>query len=68
MSGFTQQDYQALSRSIASGTLSVRYADRTVQYRSLDEMLRIRNMMALELGIATRPNRVLASFDKGLAK
>lgn len=68
MSDFTQQEYETLNRAIASGTTSVRYADRTVQYRSLEEMIRIRNMMAHELGIARGPNRVFASFDKGLAK
>lgn len=68
MSDFTQADYDALNKAIASGVMSVRFADRTVQYRSMDEMLRVRHMMAEELGVTRRPNRVLASFDKGLAK
>lgn len=46
---WTTADLDALNKSIASGTTSVRYADRTVQYRSLDEMLKIRAMMTDEL-------------------
>lgn len=34
------------------GALTVRYADRTVTYRSLEEMLKIRDMMADELGLS----------------
>lgn len=65
---FTLEEYETLGRAISSGTTSVRYQDRTVTYRSLDEMVRTRNLMARELGLVRGPNRVLASFDKGLAK
>lgn len=68
MSAFTQEDYDALCRTIASGSLEVRYGDRTEKYRSLDEMMRIKKMMAEELGITRRPNRVIAAFDKGFAR
>jgi hypothetical protein len=68
MSGYTQQDYEAISAAIAQGTRRVRIGDRDVEYRSLDEMLRIRGMMAKELNMARRPNRVVSSFSKGFAK
>ena len=65
---YTQSDYDKLCRAISSGTRQVRFADRTVEYRSLDEMVRVKNMMARELGIARRPNRTVGTFQKGLAK
>lgn len=64
----SQTDYDALVRAINQGVRQVRYTDRTVEYRSLDEMVRVRNMMARELGIVRQKNRVLASFSKGLAQ
>ena len=64
---YTEEQYRELQAAIAEGALVVRHADRTVTYRSLDEMQRILRMMADELGI--RPNnnggRRLASFSKG---
>jgi len=68
VSDFTQANLDALNEAIASGHLEVRYADRTVRYRSLDEMQRIKASMLRDLNQAKRPNRVLASFDKGFAK
>ena len=68
MSEFTQAQLDALNTALASGHLEVRYADRTVKYRSLDEMQRVKAMMMRDLNKAKRPNRVLASFGKGFAK
>lgn len=65
---WTLTDLQALEKAIASGTLSVKYADRQVNYRSLDEMLKIRDMIAKELGQkATGPFRKVAQFSTGLS-
>ena len=64
----TQAHYDALVRAINSGQRSVRFGDRQIEYRSLDEMVRVRNQMAAELGLVRRRNRVFASFNKGLAK
>lgn len=68
MADFTESEYAALNAAIAKGVTEVRYGDRTVKYRSLDEMIKVKSMMAAELGKARRPNRVLSSFGKGLAK
>lgn len=65
---YTREQYETLSAAIATGQRRVQYGDRTVEYRSLDEMLRIQALMAQELGQIRQPNRVLASFQKGLAK
>ncbi len=67
---YTQQQYAELQAAIAEGALTVRHGDRTVTYRSLDEMQRILRMMAAELGIGANANgcgsgRRFASFSKG---
>jgi hypothetical protein len=49
---WTQAQFDALDTAISMGALTVRYADRTVTYRSLEEMLKIRDMMADELGLS----------------
>ncbi|MFP4209578.1 MAG: phage head-tail joining protein [Wenzhouxiangella sp.] len=64
----TQTDYEALVRAINSGHRQVRFGDRTVEYRSLEEMMRVRDLMARELGLVRRKNRVFTSFSKGLAQ
>lgn len=62
---YTPQQLEALDAAIAEGTLKVEYGDKKVEYRSLNEMLKIRNLIAAELGTAA-PRRTYASFDKGL--
>ena len=47
---FTQKHLDAVESAIARGEKTVRYADRTVEYRTVDELLqardRIRSSMA----------------------
>lgn len=64
---YTMEQYTALQAAIADGALTVRYKDRTVTYRNLDEMMRILKMMATELGINANNDggRRYASFSKG---
>jgi hypothetical protein len=64
---YTIEQYNALQAAIAEGALSVRYADKSVTYRSLDEMMRILKLMATELGLNTCNDggRRYASFSKG---
>lgn len=64
---FTIEQHTALAAAIAEGALSVRYADKSVTYRSLDEMMRILKMMATELGLnaCNDGGRRYASFSKG---
>lgn len=64
---FTQAQLDALDEAIASGSKRVRYADKEVEYNSLDDMLRLRQLMNDELHPDTRKgNRKLASFNKGV--
>ncbi|BFT62359.1 phage head-tail joining protein [Pseudomonas moorei] len=64
---YTIEQYNALQAAIAEGALSVRYADKSVTYRSLDEMMRILKLMSTELGLnaCNDGGRRFASFSKG---
>lgn len=64
---YTIEQYNALQAAIAEGALSVRYADKSVTYRSLDEMMRILKLMATELGfnLCNDGGRRYTSFSKG---
>jgi hypothetical protein len=63
---FTQQQLDTLDAAIAQGALTVKYGDKEVTYRSLNDMIRTRNMMAQALGIQ-KPyeGRHYAQFSKG---
>lgn len=52
---FTAADLTALDRAIASGELTIRTADRSVTYRSMDELLKARDKVAQELAAAASP-------------
>lgn len=63
--GFTTEQYDALNKAIAQGTLTVEYGDKKVTYRSLSEMLRIRDLIGKELGLVDRnAGRKVAVFSK----
>lgn len=67
MATYTLDQYNKLNEAIAQGALRVKYADKEVEYRSLNEMLRIRDLMAEELGIKKSGNgRLYGRFNKGL--
>lgn len=63
---YTQATLDALDEAIASGHLRVKYADKEVQYRSMDELLRARAHVAKQLGQTNSRQRILTNFDKGL--
>lgn len=54
---FTQKDIDRLDRAIARGERVVRFTDRTVEYRSVDELIKARNAMLVELQPARRPRQ-----------
>jgi hypothetical protein len=64
---YTQADIDELKIAIASGELISRAGNRSVQYRSLDEMQRTLRLMEAEVA-GTRPGLVLgrnkASFRR----
>lgn len=69
MTNYTAEHLKRLDEAIARGVLSVQYEDRRTQYRSLDEMLRIRALMRRALGdvaASPRERRRRGSYGKGL--
>jgi hypothetical protein len=67
---FSETQLTVLETSIARGALSVQYNDRRITYHSLAEMIRLRDTMRSELGIAipntNRSRFVLLPTGKGL--
>jgi hypothetical protein len=64
---FTQAQLDALDEAIASGTLRVKYADKEVTYRSLAEMMQLRDFMARKLGQKEEgASRVYLTTSKGM--
>jgi len=61
----TQAELDKLNAAINQGVQTVQYSDRRVTYRSLDEMMRIRDDMKAELG-QTVTTRRYATTSKGL--
>lgn len=64
---WTQAQLDALDSAIAEGALTVKYQDKSITYRSLDEMMRVRNMMAESMNVSSgNQSRRVAEFSKGL--
>lgn len=66
---YTLEQYIILSEAIATGTSKVHYGDKTIDYRSLDEMLRIQKIMYNQLFPCQNNNngRVYFSTSKGIS-
>lgn len=62
---YTIEQLTALENAIGEGALKVEYGDKKVEYRSLNEMIRIRNLMRQDLNLLP-PRRTFAEFSKGL--
>jgi hypothetical protein len=73
-SSFTLEQLTSLEAAIADGALKVKYSDKEVEYRSLDEMLKIRDMMRGDLGLSASNSkkglfggkRLVMEHSKGL--
>lgn len=65
---FSQAQLDAIEAGIAAGTTSVSYEGKSVTYRSLDEMLRIRDIIMRALGLSPQKSAtVLVAHDRGTA-
>jgi hypothetical protein len=66
-SSWTPDDLRALDAAIASGARRVKYADREVEYRTLADMLALRDLMRSHLGDlnASAPVTWRPVFSKG---
>lgn len=63
---FTQGQLDALENSIAAGVTTVSYDGKSSTFRSLDEMLRIRDIIRRALGLAPASSAtVLTAHDRG---
>lgn len=49
---FTQADLDAIDQAIASGVLRVQFADRSVTYQSIADLLQARSIMAAQIAAA----------------
>jgi hypothetical protein len=71
---FTLEKLLALESAIADGTLRVKYSDKEIEYNSLKEMLRLREIMRKELGLKNKSGssgvfggrRIVGVHTKGL--
>jgi len=64
---WNQSDLDALEIAIKSGNSKVKYQDREVTYRSLEEMMAIRDLIRKELGQVSNQIKVIKTqFSKGL--
>lgn len=64
---FTQANLDAINAAIATGARECWYGDKRVAYRSLDEMIRIRDLIKENLGLKEQnTSRIFARFNKGL--
>ena len=63
---FTQEQLDALEKAIAEGILSVKYSDKEITYRSLDDMLATRDIIRRALGTSSTGGRILPPTSKGI--
>ena len=63
---YTQAHLAAVERAIARGERVVRYSDRTVEYRTVDELIKARDLIRIELVAAAGPrSRVTRIYHGG---
>jgi hypothetical protein len=64
---YTLNQYNALVEAISQGAVEVQYGDKKVKYRSLQDMLAIKDSMEIDLGLKTSEIRVTVPIvDKGM--
>ena len=59
---FTQAQLDALETAIASGTLEVRYGDKTVRYQSTSDMIKARDLIRDQLNSTSATQKTRATF------
>lgn len=62
---FSDGDLAAIDAAIATGTLSVEYADRKVTYRSVQELERARQLIRADLAQSAGVQLVRPYFCRG---
>ena len=65
MSLFSQAGLEAIEEAIGGGFLEVEYDNKKIRYRTLDELLRVRNLIMQRLGqTETAPARVKFTYGR----
>jgi len=65
MATYTQAQYDALIKALATGARRVQYGDQDITYRSLAEMERLKIRMERDLGITTsKPSIGTFQFER----
>jgi hypothetical protein len=62
---FTQEQLDAIEIAIVSGTTEVSYSDKKVVYRSLRELMALRDLIRKELGLVGASKRLYMEHKKG---
>lgn len=63
---FTQADLDAIDLALKSGTNRVRFQDREVEYRSVDELLKVRGIIFAEVNGTTTTRQIRVWTEKGI--
>lgn len=61
----TREKLDALECAIAEGALRVKYSDKEIEYRSLDDMFRARDWMRKCLGLVKKGSRIEFEHKRG---
>ncbi len=62
---YTQKHLDAVEAAIGRGEKIVRYADRTVEYRSVDELIQARDLIRTSLTNAAGPRSLVVRLYHG---
>ncbi len=62
---WTTEHLEAIEEAIGTGALRVQYNDRTVVYRSQEQLERTREIIRRALGLTKRSSAVLCESSKG---
>jgi hypothetical protein len=62
---WTQADLDAINKAISSGAKRVRFQTHEVEYQSVDEMLRVRDIIMADLGQSQTSGMIFAEFGGG---
>lgn len=62
---FTTKHLEAVEAAIARGEKTVRYADRTVEYRGVDELLKARDEIRTSLANSAAPRSRVIRLQHG---
>lgn len=62
---WTQGDLEKIEKAIASGARRVRFQTHEVEYQSIGDMLRARDVIKTELDTSLRPGVMLAEYSSG---